>query len=241
MAALAQRHQALLMTDECHATGFMGKTGRGIPELAGARVDIVSSTLGKGLGGATGGYIAGPAAVVAVLRQRSRPYLFSNSVAPCVVGASIAALQLVQGPTGGALREQLRKNVAQFRKSMTSKGFTVGGNPLHPICPIMIGDAAAAQSMAAELLLRGVYVIGFSYPVVPVGKARIRVQISAAHTADDIDLAVDVSILCVLFVCALFILINLDIGICGPWKEVQHCQIKCCLVSNNENSFAARC
>jgi glycine C-acetyltransferase len=182
---LADKHGAMVMVDDSHAVGFVGPTGRGTPELFGVadRVDIVTGTLGKALGGASGGYTSGRAEIIALLRQRSRPYLFSNSVAPAVAGASLAVLDLLA--SSSALREQLRANTAWFRAEMTSLGFDILPGD-HPIVPVMIGDAARASQMADLLLTKGVYVIGFSYPVVPVGKARIRTQLSAAHTQDDL-------------------------------------------------------
>jgi glycine C-acetyltransferase len=182
---LADKHGAMVMVDDSHAVGFVGPTGRGTPELFGVadRVDIVTGTLGKALGGASGGYTSGRAEIIALLRQRSRPYLFSNSVAPAVAGASLAVLDLLA--SSSALREQLRANTAWFRAEMTSLEFDILPGD-HPIVPVMIGDAARASQMADLLLTKGVYVIGFSYPVVPVGKARIRTQLSAAHTQDDL-------------------------------------------------------
>jgi glycine C-acetyltransferase len=175
--------------DDSHAVGFVGARGRGTPELYGVtdRVDIVTGTLGKALGGASGGYTSGRKEIVDLLRQRSRPYLFSNSVAPAVVGASLKVLDLLEG--GDDLRERLRDNTAWFRREMTGLGFDVLPGD-HPIVPVMIGDAARATKMADLLLDKGVYVIGFSYPVVPVGKARIRTQVSAAHTREDLAAAV---------------------------------------------------
>lgn len=186
---VARRHGALVFIDECHATGVIGPTLRDTDEHHGMHggVDIVNSTLGKALGGATGGYTAGPAAVVATLRQRARPYLFSNSVAPTVVAASLAALELVEGSP--ALGDALRANTAAFRSGMTAAGFTIGAGD-HPIVPVMLGDARVATEFAARMLARGVYVVGFSYPVVPKGKARIRVQLSAAHTPEMVEQAV---------------------------------------------------
>jgi glycine C-acetyltransferase len=187
---LAGRYGALVMVDDSHAVGFMGETGRGTPELHGVtdRVDIVTGTLGKALGGASGGYTSGRSEIIGLLRQRSRPYLFSNSVAPAVAGASLAVLDLLG--SGGELRERLRANTAWFRGRMTSLGFDILPGE-HPIVPVMIGDAALASRMADVLLTKGVYVIGFSYPVVPVGKARIRTQLSAAHTQADLEVAAD--------------------------------------------------
>ncbi len=187
---LADAHDALVMVDDSHAVGFVGPTGRGTPELFGVadRVDVVTGTLGKALGGASGGYTAGRAEIVAMLRQRSRPYLFSNSVAPAIVGSALAALELLS--SSGELLERLRANTALFRSRMTEAGFDLLPGE-HPIIPVMIGDAALAGRMADLLLEQGVYVIGFSYPVVPHGKARIRTQLSAAHSTDDVNRAVD--------------------------------------------------
>jgi glycine C-acetyltransferase len=186
---LAERHEALVMVDDSHAVGFVGPSGAGTPELAGVqdRVDIVSGTLGKALGGASGGYIAARAEIVELLRQRSRPYLFSNAVAPSVVAGSIAALELVAGSADA--RERLRANTALFRRRMTEEGFDILPGE-HPIVPVMFGDASAASRVADRMLTRGVYVIAFSYPVVPHGKARIRVQLSAAHSAVDVETCV---------------------------------------------------
>jgi glycine C-acetyltransferase len=187
---LADRYGAMVMVDDSHAVGFMGPNGRGTPELHGVmdRVDIVTGTLGKALGGASGGYTSGRSEIIGLLRQRSRPYLFSNSVAPAVAGASLAVLDLLG--SGGELRERLRANTAWFRSRMTDLGFDILPGE-HPIVPVMIGDAALASRMADLLLTKGVYVIGFSYPVVPVGKARIRTQLSAAHTQADLEVAAD--------------------------------------------------
>jgi len=186
---LAEKFGALVMVDDSHAVGFMGKHGRGTPEHCGVegRVDIITGTLGKALGGASGGYTTGRREIIELLRQRSRPYLFSNSVSPAIVAASLKVLDLLQ--ESGELRERLRENTRFFREQMTALGFSILPGE-HPIVPIMIGDAAKATQMADALLLRGVYVIGFSYPVVPQGKARIRVQISAAHTRGDMEFAV---------------------------------------------------
>jgi glycine C-acetyltransferase len=186
---LAERYDAMVMVDDSHAVGFVGATGRGTPELHGVtdRVDIVTGTLGKALGGASGGYTSGRREIVGLLRQRSRPYLFSNTVAPAVVGASLKVLDLLE--TSDDLRARLRENTAWFRNEMTGLGFDVLPGD-HPIVPVMIGDAALATRMADLLLAKGVYVIGFSYPVVPVGKARIRTQVSAAHTREDLAAAV---------------------------------------------------
>lgn len=186
---LADRYDAMVMVDDSHAVGFVGPGGRGTPELHGVmdRVDIVTGTLGKALGGASGGYVAARAEIVALLRQRSRPYLFSNSLAPVIAAASVKVLDLLE--SAGELRETLRANTALFRRRMTEEGFEILPGD-HPIAPVMIGDAAEAGRMADLLLERGVYVIGFSYPVVPMGRARIRVQLSAAHSAADVERAV---------------------------------------------------
>jgi glycine C-acetyltransferase len=185
---LADRYDAMVMVDDSHAVGFVGARGRGTPELHGVtdRVDIVTGTLGKALGGASGGYTSGRQEIVDLLRQRSRPYLFSNSVAPAVAGASLKVLDLLEG--GDDLRARLRENTAWFRQEMTTLGFDILPGD-HPIVPVMIGDAARATRLADLLLDKGVYVIGFSYPVVPAGKARIRTQLSAAHTSADLRLA----------------------------------------------------
>jgi glycine C-acetyltransferase len=186
---LAEEHEAMVMVDDSHAVGFVGAHGRGTPELTGTlgRVDILTGTLGKALGGASGGYTAGPAEVIGWLRQRSRPYLFSNSLAPAIAAASIRALDLLD--ESDELRERLRRNAERFRAGMAASGFTLAGSG-HPIIPVMLGDARVATEMAARLLDRGIYVIGFSYPVVPEGQARIRTQMSAAHSEADIDRAV---------------------------------------------------
>jgi len=185
---LAEEFDAMVMVDDSHAVGVVGERGRGTPELHGVadRVDIVTGTLGKALGGASGGYTSGRREIVELLRQRSRPYLFSNSVAPAVVGASLVVLDLLE--QSDDLRARLRDNTSWFRAEMTGLGFEVLPGD-HPIVPIMIGDAAAATKMADRLLEKGVYVIGFSYPVVPMGKARIRTQVSAAHTRADLERA----------------------------------------------------
>ena len=186
---LAERYDALVMVDDSHAVGFVGADGAGTPSLFGVkdRVDIITGTLGKALGGASGGYVASHQEVVDLLRQRSRPYLFSNSVAPAVVAGSLAALDLVSGSS--AARETLRANAARFRQLMTDAGFELLPGS-HPISPVMIGDAAEAGRLADKLLDLGIYVIGFSYPVVPHGKARIRVQLSAAHSTEDVERAI---------------------------------------------------
>jgi glycine C-acetyltransferase len=185
---LADRYGAMVMVDDSHAVGFVGARGRGTPELHGVsdRVDIVTGTLGKALGGASGGYTSGRQEIIDLLRQRSRPYLFSNSVAPAVVGASLKILDLLE--SSDDLRARLRENTAWFRGRVTGLGFDVLPGD-HPIVPVMIGDAARATRMADLLLEKGVYVIGFSYPVVPVGKARIRTQVSAAHSREDLETA----------------------------------------------------
>jgi glycine C-acetyltransferase len=187
---LAERHGAMVMTDECHSLGFVGRTGRGTPELHGVRgrVDIITGTLGKALGGALGGFTAGRAEIVALLRQRSRPYLFSNSLPPAVVGASLAVFDLLSATT--ELRDRLEANTRRFRAGMSAAGFEIKPGD-HPIVPIMLYDERRAHDLAARLLDKGIYVIGFSYPVVPKGKARIRVQLSAAHTDAHIDRAIE--------------------------------------------------
>ncbi|MEM9009901.1 MAG: glycine C-acetyltransferase [Pseudomonadota bacterium] len=186
---LAEEFDAMVMVDDCHATGFLGAHGRGSPEHCGVegRVDILTGTLGKALGGASGGYTAASGPVVEWLRQRSRPYLFSNSLAPTIAAASLKVFELIEG--GKALRAQLWANAEQFRAEMTALGFTLAGAD-HPIIPVMLGDAALATQMADRLLEEGVYVIGFSFPVVPRGEARIRTQMSAAHTGEDVARAV---------------------------------------------------
>lgn len=187
---LADRHGAMVMVDDSHAVGFVGPGGRGTPELHGVmdRVDIITGTLGKALGGASGGYVAARAEIVALLRQRSRPYLFSNTLAPVIAAASLKVLDLLE--SADDLRVRLTENTALFRRRMTEEGFDILPGD-HAIAPVMIGDAARAGRMAELLLERGVYVIGFSYPVVPQGQARIRVQLSAAHSTDDVNRAVD--------------------------------------------------
>jgi glycine C-acetyltransferase len=187
---LAEKHDALVMVDDSHAVGFMGKTGRGTHEHCDVmgKVDIITGTLGKALGGASGGYTSGPAEIVTMLRQRSRPYLFSNSVAPPILGASLKAIEICSRST--ELRDRLEANTRYFRAAMTERKFNIVPGE-HPITPIMIGDAALAGKMAERLLQNGVYAIGFSYPVVPQGKARVRVQVSAAHSRADLDFAID--------------------------------------------------
>ncbi|MBL9142230.1 MAG: glycine C-acetyltransferase [Verrucomicrobiaceae bacterium] len=186
---LADKYQALVMVDDSHAVGFMGKTGRGTHEHCEVmgRIDILTGTLGKALGGASGGYTSGRKEIIELLRQRSRPYLFSNTLAPTIAGASLVALDLLKHST--ALRDKLESNTKFFREAMTKAGFNIVPGE-HPIVPVMLGDAALATKFADAMLERGVYVIGFSYPVVPQGKARIRTQISAAHTRDDLEKAV---------------------------------------------------
>ncbi|XP_015672753.1 2-amino-3-ketobutyrate coenzyme A ligase, mitochondrial isoform X1 [Protobothrops mucrosquamatus] len=187
---LAQKYKAFVFIDECHATGFLGPNGRGTDELLGVmdQVTIINSTLGKALGGAAGGYTTGPKALVDLLRQRSRPYLFSNSLPPAVVGCASKALDLLM--ESNAIAQSMAAKTSQFRSKMAAAGFTISGNN-HPICPVMLGDARLASVMADDILKRGIYVIGFSYPVVPKGKARIRVQISAVHSEEDIDRCVE--------------------------------------------------
>ncbi len=186
---LAERYDALVMMDDCHATGFLGKTGRGTHEFRNVmgRVDILTGTLGKALGGASGGYTAGRKEVVSLLRQRSRPYLFSNTLAPPIAAASLAVLEMLSEST--ELRDKLEANTRFFRDGMTALGYTLLPGE-HPIVPIMLGDAALAGRVSEALLAKGVYVVGFSYPVVPQGKARIRTQISAAHSHEDLAFAV---------------------------------------------------
>ncbi len=187
---LADKYKALVMTDECHATGFIGKTGRGAIEYRNVmgRVDIITGTLGKALGGASGGFTSGKKEIIAMLRQRSRPYLFSNTLAPAITGASIAVLDLLTSTT--ELRDKLEVNTGYFRKKMTEAGFDIKPG-VHPIVPIMLYDAKLAQEFASKLLEKGIYVIGFYYPVVPQGKARIRVQISAVHEKEHLDKAIN--------------------------------------------------
>jgi len=186
---LAEKYQAMVMVDDSHASGFVGRTGRGTPEHFGVmgRVDLLSSTLGKALGGASGGFIAARQEIVDLLRQRARPYLFSNTLAPFIVGASLKVLELLSRTT--QLRDRLMENARYFRERMTAAGFEIKPG-LHPIVPIMIGEARTATEMARDLLQEGIYVIGFSYPVVPKGQARIRVQLSADHRTEQIDRAV---------------------------------------------------
>ena len=187
---LADKYDALVMVDDSHAVGFVGANGRGTPEYCGVsgRVDIITGTFGKALGGAGGGYTSGRQEIIDLLRQRSRPYLFSNTLSPAIVCASLKAIELVRESKD--LLEKLKSNTAYFRKKMTEAGFDIKPGE-HPIVPIMLGDAVLAQQMATHLLDKGIYVIGFFYPVVPKGQARIRVQISAAHSIEDLDLAIE--------------------------------------------------
>jgi glycine C-acetyltransferase len=186
--ALADQYGALVMVDDCHATGFTGPKGAGTPARAGVEVDLLTGTLGKALGGALGGYIAGPQPVIDLLRQRARPYLFSNALPPAVVGAALAALDIVEGADD--LRTKLTENATYWRRGLTQAGFTLLPGE-HPIIPVMLGDAKLAQAMAADLFTRGVHVAGFFFPVVPKGQARIRTQMNAALTRDDLDFALD--------------------------------------------------
>jgi len=187
---LADRYNALVMVDDSHAVGFMGKTGRGTHEHCGAmgRVDVFTGTLGKALGGASGGYTSGRKEIIDLLRQRSRPYLFSNTIAPTIAAASIKCLEMLSRST--ALRDKLEDNTKFFREGLTKAGLTIKPGT-HPIVPVMLGDAALSQKFAAKMLERGVYVIGFFYPVVPQGTARIRTQVSAAHSKDDLAFAIN--------------------------------------------------
>jgi len=183
---------ALLFVDECHATGFLGASGRGTPELFGVHADVINSTLGKALGGATGGYTTGSKAVVETLRNKSRPYLFSNALAPSAAAAALKVFEILDDPKVGAqLVERIRSNTHFFRNEMTKAGFTLSGHFDHPIAPVMLGDARLAVKMADSLLEKGVFVVGFSYPVVPHNTARIRCQISAAHSTEQLQAAVD--------------------------------------------------
>lgn len=187
---LADKYHALVMVDDSHAVGFMGPTGRGTHELHGVteRIDILTGTLGKALGGASGGYTSGRKEIIELLRQRSRPYLFSNTLAPSIAGGSLKVLEMLSAST--ALRDKLETNTRFFREEMARRGFSILQGT-HPISPLMLGDAALASKFAEAMLVRGVYVIGFSFPVVPVGKARIRTQISAAHSQTDLQFAVE--------------------------------------------------
>ena len=186
---LAEKYNAIVMIDECHSSGFMGKSGRGVHEHCGvmSKIDIITGTLGKALGGANGGFTSGSKAVIDMLRQKSRPYLFSNTLAPSIVGASIAILDMLSETT--ALRDKLEQNTLYFREQITKAGFDIKPG-IHPIVPIMLYDAPLAQKMAARMLEEGVYVVGFFYPVVAKGNARIRVQISAGHEREDLDKAI---------------------------------------------------
>jgi glycine C-acetyltransferase len=190
ICALAEKYNAVVMVDDSHATGFVGKTGRGTPEYHGVmdKIDIITSTLGKAMGGASGGFTTGRSEIIELLRQRSRPYLFSNSLAPPIVAASMAAFQHLDETT--ELRDRLEENTRYFREAMTARGFDIKKG-IHPIVPIMLGDARLAHDIAHDMLAEGIYVIGFSYPVVPRGEARIRVQVSAAHTKEHLDRAVE--------------------------------------------------
>ena len=187
---LAEKYQALTMIDDAHASGFLGKTGRGTHEYRGVmgKIDIITGTLGKALGGASGGFTSGRKRIIELLRQRSRPYLFSNTVAPPIVAASIKALELLTSST--ELRDKLEENTKFFRAALTERGLTIKPGT-HPIVPIMLGDAALSQKFAARMLEKGVYVIGFFYPVVPHGTARVRTQVSAAHSREDLEFAVN--------------------------------------------------
>ena len=187
---LAEKYDAMVMVDDAHAAGFVGKTGRGTPEYCGVqgRVDVITGTLGKALGGASGGYTSGRKEIISLLRQRSRPYLFSNSVAPPIVAASLKVLELLTHST--ELRDKLEENTKYFRAALTERGLTIKPG-IHPIVPIMLGDAALSQKFAARMLEKGVYVIGFFYPVVPHGTARVRTQVSAAHTREELEHAVN--------------------------------------------------
>jgi glycine C-acetyltransferase len=200
---LADRYGALVMVDDSHATGFVGRGGRGTPEYREVmgRVDILTGTLGKALGGAAGGYTSARREIVAWLRQRSRPYLFSNSVPPVIAATTLRVLDLVE--SGDELRDQLRRNTQHFRRRMAAAGFTIVPGE-HPIAPVMLGDAALAARFAERLLERGVYVIGFSYPVVPMGKARIRTQMCAGHTIEQLDRAIDA-----------FVAVGRELGVLG--------------------------
>jgi len=204
---LAEKYDALVMVDDCHSTGFVGKTGRGTAEHCGVtgKIDIITGTLGKALGGAMGGFTSGKKEIIDLLRQRSRPYLFSNSLAPAIVGASIEAMEMLSSTT--ALRDKLMENTLYFRKKMTDAGFDIKEG-IHPICPIMLYDARLSQVFAEKLLAEGIYVIGFFFPVVPKDKARIRVQISAAHERHHLDKAIEA-----------FIKVGKELGVIG--KTIQ--------------------
>ena len=187
---LAENHRALVMIDDCHAAGFLGRTGRGTPEYCGVqgRIDIITGTLGKALGGASGGFTTGQRAIIELLRQRSRPYLFSNTLAPAICAASIAVIELLEAST--ELRDRLESNTRFFRAGLEAAGLPIKPDT-HPIVPVMLGDAVVAQKMAARMLEEGVYVVGFFYPVVPHGTARIRTQVSAAHSEEDLTVALE--------------------------------------------------
>jgi glycine C-acetyltransferase len=189
ICVLAEKYKALVMIDECHCSGFMGKTGRGTHEHHNVmgQIDIITGTLGKALGGASGGFTSGRKEIINLLRQRSRPYLFSNTLAPAITGASIAVLAMLSETTD--LRDKLETNTKYFREKMTEAGFDIKPG-IHPIVPVMLYDAKLAQEFAAKMLEEGIYVIGFYYPVVPQGKARIRVQVSAAHSIEHLDKAI---------------------------------------------------
>ncbi|MBI5545103.1 MAG: glycine C-acetyltransferase [Deltaproteobacteria bacterium] len=189
ICALAEKYEAMVMVDDSHASGFVGKTGRGTPEHYGvtAKIDVMTSTMGKALGGAAGGFVAAKQEIVDLLRQRARPYLFSNTVAPPIIGGTLKVMELLSANT--SLRDRLMENARVFREDMTRAGFEIKPG-IHPIVPIMIGDARMASEMARDLLEEGIYVIGFSFPVVPKGQARIRVQLSAAHTPEHVQRAV---------------------------------------------------
>jgi glycine C-acetyltransferase len=191
ITALADAHDALVLVDDCHATGFLGTQGRGTAAYRGVegRIDILTGTFGKALGGAMGGFVAARRSVVDLLRQRARPYLFSNALAPAICGASLAAITITRSAEGDALRDRLFENAVRFRSGMATHGFELLAGE-HPIIPVMLHDAARAQAMAARLLDAGIYVTGFSFPVVPKGQARIRTQMSAAHTPEQIDRAI---------------------------------------------------
>ena len=201
IASLAEKHRAMVMVDDSHAVGFLGRRGRGSPEFTGAEVDILTGTLGKALGGASGGYTASSEEIVEWLRQRSRPYLFSNSLAPAIAASSLTALDIIE--ESDEPRRRLTRNSQHFRSEMTSAGFRLAGAD-HPIIPVMLGDARLASEMADRLLDESIYVIGFSFPVVPEGQARIRTQMSAAHSAEDIEAAV-----------AAFVKVGRSLGVIG--------------------------
>src|SRR5690606_19490845 len=192
ICALAERYDALVMVDDSPAVGVMGEGGQGTPDHCGVadKVDILTGTFGKAMGGASGGYVASSARIVALLRQRSRPYLFSNALTPSIAAATLRVLELLQSEEGSALRQKVHQNGAYFRKAMAESGFTLIPGE-HPIIPVMLGDARLAAEMAQALLGYGIYVTGFSFPVVPKGKARIRTQMSAAHTTEQLDRAVE--------------------------------------------------